>query len=154
MRQASRPDNLRSLIRPTVDPSDLIGETVRAVILGWHVYHSQRSPHELFLRFDDRDIEVYTAGDGSLALIPRPVPTGFSMDQYGSWEFREAASDHPAVVLVGHPLTRVDRIRWNGGDVGLRLVTEVGLVLLANEADEVFASSGALPTDYADAAIG
>ena len=140
--------------RSAIDPSTLLGESIRGVIVGWHVHDAHRSASRLFLCFDSRDIEVHTAGDGSLALIQGPVPTDFSMDEYGSFEFREAAPDHPAVRLIGHRLTSVDGIHWRGSEVGLRLGTENEVVVLVNEADEVFVSDGALPPDYCDATIG
>lgn len=146
---------MRYLASHAVDPSDLIGERISAVVVGCHVYGSDRSVRRLFLQFENGiDIEAYTKGDGSLALLQRAVPADFSMDEYGKWEFWPAAADHPAAQLVGKRLATVERIRWRDTVVGLRLGTEVGIVVLLNEADEVFASDGALPPDYLDATIG
>jgi hypothetical protein len=146
---------MRGLAIHAVDPSDLIGERISTVVVGWHVYGSDRSSGRLFFRLENGiDIEAHTKGDGSLELLQCPVPADFSMDEYGKWEFRAVAIDHPAARLVGQRLATVERIRWRDTVVGLRLGTDEGIVVLANEADEVFASDGALPPDYADATIG
>jgi hypothetical protein len=99
------------------------------------------------------DIEAHTDGAGSLKLLRRPVPSDFSMDEYGRFEFRAIDADHPAARLLDQTITTMEHIRWSSTVVGLRLGTDIGVVVLANEADEVFVSNGPLPPDYDDATI-
>ena len=98
------------------------------------------------------DVEAHTAGS-SIVLIPGPVPADFDMEEYGRYEYREAPKDHPTSLLLDQPITGVDQVRWRRGDVGLRLRVNDRVVVIANEADEVFVSDGALPPDYSTAWI-
>jgi hypothetical protein len=141
--------------RPRIDPVDLIGKRIVEVVVGWHVDGSSRSAVRLFLRLSDGvDVEVHASGDGSLALVPEAVPDDFDMDQHGRFKFRVAHAEHPASVLLQQPISRVERIRWNNVVVGLRLHVGSGVVVLANEADEVYVSDGSLPPDCSSATIG
>jgi hypothetical protein len=138
-----------------INPTDLVGERVDSVIIGWHCFESTRSAARLFLRFfNEIHVEAHTAGSGALALLRGPVPDDFSMNEYGRYEFRDAEVEEPAARLVGQTIRTVEEIRWRETVVGYRLGTERGPVVLVNEADEVFTSNGTLPPDYADATIG
>jgi hypothetical protein len=137
-----------------IDPADLIGERVCSVVVGWHVHAADRSARRLFLSLSvSGDIEAHTDGSGSLRLLRRPVPNDFSMDEYGRFEFRAIDADHPAARLLDQIITTMERIRWSNTVIGLRLGSDNGVVVLANEADEVFVSDGPLPPDYDDATI-
>lgn len=123
--------------------------------IGWHRHQRSRSLSRVFLRLADGvDVEACTAGTGALLLLRQPVPADFDMDEYGRYEFRDADSDVPVALLVGKTIDSVEGIRWRDTVVGYRLTTNSGVVILANEVDEVFMSDGALPLDYSDATIG
>ena len=52
---------------------------------------------------------------------------------------------------LGLRILTVEQLRWRDTTVGLQLEFGAGRVLLANNADEIFLSTGALPADYLDA---
>ncbi len=138
-----------------LDPGELLGERVDSVIVGWHCHESNRSTSRLFLRLaNGTDVEAHTAGTGALALLRRPVPADFDMDEYGRYEFRDADATEPAALLGGETIDNVEVIKWRDTVIGYRLTTKGGQVILANQADEVFTSDGPLPLDYSDATFG
>jgi hypothetical protein len=138
-----------------IEPAQLEGQRVVDVTLGWHIHGDHEEPVLYFLWLGDGEhVELHTPGDGSIALRRGTAPTDFDMGDYGRFEFRTADARSPIRALVGRKITRVQRIRWRGHDVGLRMrADDDAVVIVANEADEVFTSDGQLPPDYRDAVI-
>lgn len=139
--------------RPWIDVTELDDRTLRSVVVGWHVYEGSRTPSRLFLQADEQLFEVCTAGDGSLQLSSATTPEDFDMEQYGRCEFEPIDDEHRLFVHLGSRIRTARRIVWRHTAIGWRLETEVGVVVLANQADEIFLSTGELPPDYSEATI-
>ena len=141
-------------MRQWLDPRALIGLRLTSVTVGWHVHGSSRKPVLLFLGTDDAGVlEVCTAGDASLRLDQATEPQDFDMAQYGRFEFQPVEQTHVLRPHIGSTIHGVERIRWRETTVGLLVHFANGAVVLANEADEIFVSTGSLPPDYRYASI-
>jgi hypothetical protein len=134
-----------------IDLSAIVGATVTDARVGWHRLEDYRSPVLLHLAIDGRWLEVCTPGDGSLRFCASEPPHDYDMAEAGRFEFIRPAPDHPVSSLIGKRIERVQRLIFMGTDVGLLLVDREGVVVLANEWDEIFASRGALPGCYVEA---
>ena len=132
---------------------DLRGRSLTDVVVGWHIHGDSRTEVLLYLQVSGVGwLEAHTAGDGSLQLIPQE-PEAFDMDEYGRFEMHPAAPDHPLVGLIGHPISGVRQFVWRGATIAVELHAADKVAVIANEADEVFVSTGALPPDYAGEAV-
>ena len=136
------------------EPEVLLDHELQNAIVGWHVYEDSRSQVLLFIGMDSDLFEVCTAGDGSLRLARCDgPPTDYDMAELGRFEFLPVATDHPWAAKISHRLTAVRRARWRDTTVGVLVDTTGGLIVLANNADDVWVSDGELPPDYAGAVI-
>jgi hypothetical protein len=139
----------------TFDPSLLVGCTLTSAIVGWHHFGSTREAVSLFLVVDDgTTLGVHTTGPGALELRRRDsVPEDYDTAEYGRFVFAPADSRSPVHQLLGCPLLAVRAIRWRGVIAGLQLEAGGTRVVLVNDCDELFVSSGDLPPDYSDATV-
>jgi hypothetical protein len=130
-----------------------VGRQLRDVVVGWHHIHGEREPVLLWLLLDDQWVEVHTAGDGSLRLVLADGPVDVDMAESGRFEMVSAGPTHLLRPLIGSVISRTRRVTWQRKCVGVVLASQAGAVLLANDCDEIFVSTGELPPDYTDAVI-
>ena len=129
-------------MRPTIDPSSLVGTVVVKVVVGWHRYQDAETAERLFLTSaDDRTVELHTAGDGSIVVVPCEVPNDYDMAEMGRYEFRDTDLGHPAAVLIGYAIEAVQPLPVKNVAKGFRLVTASGAVEIANDYDELRVSA-------------
>ena len=129
-------------VRPTIDPSSLVGTVVVKVVVGWHRYQDAETAERLFLTSaDERTVELHTAGDGSIVVVPCEVPNDYDMAEMGRYEFRDTDLGHPAAVLIGYAIEAVQPLPVKNVAKGFRLVTASGAVEIANDYDELRVSA-------------
>lgn len=136
-------------MRDWAEPETLVGRRLDEVVVGWHRFSGSSTPVTLFLSVEGQWLEVCTTGDGSLRLARTQRPVDFDMAEYGQFKMLPAGQDHPLHPLIGQTLGHVRLVIWEHTCVGLVIEANDGSVVLANEADEIFVSNGALPPDYA-----
>jgi hypothetical protein len=107
----------------------------------------------LFVTAGGETFEVCTTGAGSLGLDRQPAPEPFDIGEYGRFEFRPIGHEHPLFPLLGSEVRKVEVLRSMEMLVGWRITTDRGIAVLANEGDEIYAPTGALPPDYLDATV-
>lgn len=135
-----------------VTPTELVGHSIERVVIGWFRAGDLDQPGRLFLCLRN-GVELEACTGSSFRFERRSVPADFSVGDGMAYVFDDAPPTHPVARLIGHEITRVESILWNGWQVGVVIHGGDLRAVVADEADEVYVAIEELPVDYADASI-